>query len=122
MPGRAGSGSLKNRGECRARGRHHQLESVPHGPELWHQHTRLPAAECWRSRSVGAREPFSVPMTARSGDGRADATRRQILRAASHQFARRAYHDVGLDNIVAEAEMTKGSIYFHFKSKYALAI
>jgi AcrR family transcriptional regulator len=61
-------------------------------------------------------------MTTRSGDGRADVTRRQILQAASHQFAQRPYHDVGLDDIVAEAELTKGSIYFHFKSKYALAI
>jgi AcrR family transcriptional regulator len=61
-------------------------------------------------------------MTTRSSDGRAAVTRRQILRAASHQFASRAYHDVGLDDIVAEAQLTKGSIYFHFKSKYALAI
>jgi TetR/AcrR family transcriptional regulator, transcriptional repressor for nem operon len=61
-------------------------------------------------------------MTTRSSDGRADTTRRQILKAACHQFARRAYHDVGLDDIVAEAELTKGAIYFHFKSKYALAI
>jgi TetR/AcrR family transcriptional repressor of nem operon len=61
-------------------------------------------------------------MTSRPTDGRADATRRQILRAASHQFAQRAYHDVGLDDILAETELTKGSIYFHFKSKYALAI
>ncbi|CQD20061.1 TetR family transcriptional regulator [Mycobacterium lentiflavum] len=61
-------------------------------------------------------------MTSQSHDGRADATRRQILRAASHQFARRAYHDVGLDDILAEAELTKGAMYFHFKSKHALAV
>lgn len=61
-------------------------------------------------------------MTTHSHDGRADATRRQILRAASHQFARRAYHDFGLDDILAEAELTKGAMYFHFKSKHALAV
>ncbi|WAC92658.1 TetR/AcrR family transcriptional regulator [Mycobacterium sp. Aquia_213] len=61
-------------------------------------------------------------MTSQSHDGRADATRRQILRAASHQFARRPYHDVGLDDILAEAELTKGAMYFHFKSKHALAV
>jgi AcrR family transcriptional regulator len=55
-------------------------------------------------------------------DGRADTTRQQILRAASHQFARRAYHDVGLDDILAEAELTKGAMYFHFRSKHALAV
>ncbi|WP_322859371.1 TetR/AcrR family transcriptional regulator [Mycobacterium europaeum] len=60
-------------------------------------------------------------MTTHSGDGRADATRRQILRAASHQFARRPYHEVGLDDILAEAQLTKGAMYFHFKSKHALA-
>src|ERR1700757_4137471 len=57
-------------------------------------------------------------MTAHS----ADTTRRQILRAASHQFARRAYHDVGLDDILADAELTKGAMYFHFRSKHALAV
>jgi len=61
-------------------------------------------------------------MTTHSTDGRADATRRQILRAASHQFARRAYHDVGLDDILADAELTKGAMYFHFRSKHALAV
>ncbi len=49
-------------------------------------------------------------------------TRRQILRAASHQFARRAYHDVGLDDILTDAELTKGAMYFHFSSKHALAV
>ncbi|OBA79574.1 TetR family transcriptional regulator [Mycobacterium sp. 1164966.3] len=61
-------------------------------------------------------------MTTHSTDGRADTTRRQILRAAAHQFARRAYHDVGLDDILAEAELTKGAMYFHFRSKHALAV
>jgi TetR/AcrR family transcriptional regulator, transcriptional repressor for nem operon len=61
-------------------------------------------------------------MTAHSTDGRADATRRHILRAAAQQFARRAYHDVGLDDILAQAELTKGAMYFHFRSKHALAV
>jgi TetR/AcrR family transcriptional regulator, transcriptional repressor for nem operon len=63
-----------------------------------------------------------MPMTMHSTDGRADVTRRHILRAASHQFARRAYHDVGLDDILADAELTKGAMYFHFRSKHALAV
>lgn len=61
-------------------------------------------------------------MSTESTDGRADSTRQQILRAAAHQFARRAYHDVGLDDILAEAELTKGAMYFHFRSKHALAV
>lgn len=36
--------------------------------------------------------------------------------------SRRPYHDVGLDDILAEAQLTKGAMYFHFKSKHALAV
>lgn len=61
-------------------------------------------------------------MSTDTTDGRADTTRQQILRAAAHQFARRAYHDVGLDDILAEAALTKGAMYFHFRSKHALAV
>jgi TetR/AcrR family transcriptional regulator, transcriptional repressor for nem operon len=64
----------------------------------------------------------TVAMTTNSTDGRADTTRRHILRTAAHQFARRPYHEVGLDDILAEAELTKGAMYFHFRSKYALAL
>jgi TetR/AcrR family transcriptional regulator, transcriptional repressor for nem operon len=55
-------------------------------------------------------------------DTRADTTRQQILHAAAHQFARRPYHQVGLDDVLAEAELTKGAMYFHFRSKHALAL
>ncbi len=55
-------------------------------------------------------------------DTRADTTRQQILRAAAHQFARLPYHQVGLDDVLAEAELTKGAMYFHFRSKHALAL
>ena len=59
---------------------------------------------------------------AESTDRRAEATRQQIIRAAAHQFAQRPFHDVGLDDILAEAELTKGAMYFHFRSKHALAL
>ena len=55
-------------------------------------------------------------------DTRADSTRQQILRAAARQFARLPYHQVGLDDVLAEAELTKGAMYFHFRSKHALAL
>lgn len=54
-------------------------------------------------------------------DGRAEHTRLQILRAASRQFARKPYSLVSLDDILADAEVTKGALYFHFRSKHALA-
>jgi TetR/AcrR family transcriptional repressor of nem operon len=55
-------------------------------------------------------------------DTRADLTRRQILRAAARQFARLPYHQVSLDDVLAEAALTKGAMYFHFRSKHALAL
>ena len=36
-------------------------------------------------------------------DSKADSTRQQILRAAARQFARQPYHQVGLDDVLAEA-------------------
>jgi TetR/AcrR family transcriptional regulator, transcriptional repressor for nem operon len=53
---------------------------------------------------------------------RSDATRDIILRAAAHQFAMRPYYAVGLDDILSEAQLTKGAMYFHFRSKHALAL
>ena len=55
-------------------------------------------------------------------DRRADTTRLQILRAASRQFAHKSYSLVSLDDILADAEVTKGALYFHFRSKHALAL
>jgi AcrR family transcriptional regulator len=52
----------------------------------------------------------------------ADATRLLIVQAAARQFARRAYNTVSLDDILADAAVTKGAMYFHFRSKYALAV
>ncbi|MDT5095422.1 MAG: hypothetical protein QOH60_4785 [Mycobacterium sp.] len=52
---------------------------------------------------------------------RADVTRQHILAAAAHQFAHRPYSQVSLDDILAEARVTKGAMYFHFRSKHALA-
>ena len=55
-------------------------------------------------------------------DSPPESAREQIIRAAARQFSVRPYHLVSLDDILAEAEVTKGAMYFHFKSKYALAV
>lgn len=55
------------------------------------------------------------------GERRADTTRQRLIAAASHQFGHRSYSMVSLDDILAEAELTKGAMYFHFPSKQALA-
>jgi AcrR family transcriptional regulator len=54
-------------------------------------------------------------------DRRADITRLQIIRAAAGHFARQPYDLVSLDDILTDAAVTKGAMYFHFRSKYALA-
>jgi AcrR family transcriptional regulator len=55
-------------------------------------------------------------------DRRADGTRLQILLAAAAEFARKSYSQVSLDDILAQAEVTKGAMYFHFRSKHELAL
>ena len=49
------------------------------------------------------------------------STRQRLIAAASRQFAQRPYSMVSLDDILTEAELTKGAMYFHFASKQALA-
>lgn len=55
-------------------------------------------------------------------DRRADATRLRLLHAASRGFARKSYSQVSLDDILAQAQVTKGAMYFHFRSKHELAL
>ena len=55
-------------------------------------------------------------------DRRADTTRHRLIAAAARLFAHRPYIMVSLDDILAEAELTKGAMYFHFSSKQALAL
>lgn len=52
---------------------------------------------------------------------KAQATRERILVAADALFHRHGYHATGLDRIIADAGVTKGNFYYHFKSKEELA-
>ena len=69
----------------------------------------------------GDRDRTGRAMT-EAGERRADTTRHRLIAAASRQFAHRPYSMVSLDDILAEAELTKGAMYFHFSSKQALAL
>jgi AcrR family transcriptional regulator len=51
------------------------------------------------------------------GTGRGQRTRRLILEAARHVFERDGYLDAGIDEIVAEAGVARGSFYTYFPSK-----
>lgn len=50
----------------------------------------------------------------------ADNSRRALIAAARHAFARDGYADTSLDAIVARARLTKGALYHHFDSKAAV--
>lgn len=50
------------------------------------------------------------------------STKNRILDAALNIFSRKGYYDTRLDEIVAESETSKGSIYFHFPNKERLFI
>lgn len=60
-----------------------------------------------------------MAVTAR--DQQREQTRARILRVAAEEFDRRGYAAVALSEIAAGLEVTKGSVYFHFPSKAALA-
>ena len=44
----------------------------------------------------------------------------RILDAATQVFARKGYHGTLVDEIAAEAETSKGGVYFHFPNKQAI--
>jgi AcrR family transcriptional regulator len=48
---------------------------------------------------------------------RVEERRRQILKAATIVFARKGYHVATMDDIVRESGLSKGAIYWYFKSK-----
>lgn len=49
-----------------------------------------------------------------------DATRDQILDAATRVFAEKGYGGARMDDVVAAAGLSKGTVYWHYKSKDGL--
>jgi len=46
----------------------------------------------------------------------------QLLEAALSEFSQKSFDDASLNNILAKADMSKGSFYYHFKNKKELYI
>ncbi len=51
-----------------------------------------------------------------------DKTRKRILERAAGLFRREGYRGVGIDRIMAAAELTRGGFYAHFPNKAALFV
>jgi len=49
-----------------------------------------------------------------------ERTRERLLQAASREIYRSGFQSVSLDTILASAGVTKGALYYHFRSKEAL--
>jgi TetR/AcrR family transcriptional repressor of nem operon len=57
----------------------------------------------------------------RALSSRAQLTRDKILKAANELFYTNGYHATSVDRIIADAGITKGNFFYHFKSKEDLA-
>lgn len=55
------------------------------------------------------------------GQARAEVTRTSVLLAAAAVFERKGFAAATIADILAEASVTKGALYFHFDSKESLA-
>ncbi|MEV7673523.1 ScbR family autoregulator-binding transcription factor [Streptomyces sp. NPDC000963] len=64
----------------------------------------------------------SVPDGPELKQERAFLTRAQILSAAAELFAEKGYRTTSMLNVADRVGMTKGAVYFHFRSKEALAL
>ncbi len=90
------------------------------------QHTRLPTpaelaavagvAEPVVREQLGPEENFAA-LLAWQLPSPAQETRERILQSAAAVFARKGFERSTLDAVAADAGMTKGAIYWHFKSK-----
>jgi len=58
-----------------------------------------------------------MPATSRRAHAPPEERRAQILEAALQCFAERGYHATKMDDLVAASGLSKGSLYWHFRSK-----
>ena len=49
-----------------------------------------------------------------------ESRKKEILEAALRCYSKKGYHSTTIDDIAKEAKLTKGGIYWHFKSKWSM--
>jgi AcrR family transcriptional regulator len=67
--------------------------------------------------SSGQRRHAKVTAMARLRDDHVEATKRALLAAARRRFGTSGFAGTSLDDVAAEAGVTKGALYHHFRSK-----
>ena len=64
-----------------------------------------------------AKASLKAPARTRRRDEYAQATRDALVQAALELFAERGYSEVGTEEIVKRARVTRGALYHHFTDK-----
>src|SRR5262249_39542676 len=116
----AGRGARWSRGwtECTAEGnlrgfRPVDYKSSGRKPDAWRTMRSSVATQSGYHPFV----PPPVPRTPKSAE-----TRKRLLDVGAHLFIERGYSAVSMRDIAAAAELTKGAVYGHFRSKGQLLV
>ena len=87
--------------------------------ELRHAEIAQVAGLPWQTvrRLLGPRADFAAWLARPSDAAAPGDSRRRILDAAARCFARKGFAQASLDEVAAEAGLTKGAVYWHFTGK-----
>lgn len=87
---------------------------APRLPTLAEVAALASASETEVREHLGPSENFSALLSYQSP---AHETRDRIIASAAHVFARKGFQKASLDEVAADAGLTKGAIYWHFRNK-----
>ncbi len=96
-----------------------QLASSRPLSKLRHSDIAVVAGLPWQTvrKLLGPRERFAEWLNQPAGSQQTDDSRSRIVAAAARCFAQKGYDRASIDEVAKEAGLTKGAVYWHFKSK-----